>query len=421
MRWVIVSLFVAAYAAISARRLSLLPVGRPAVAMVGACLVVLVGRWAGPYGLSPDEALAAVEPSTIALLFGMMLLAAGLSRAGFFDRAARAVLGWTTTPLALLYAVTIGAGLLSALLVNDAVCLLAAPFVARLCTETRAPKAPLLLGLAMGANTGSAMTLAGNPQNMLVARLSGLSYSSYLRQAGAASLLALVLTAALLHLMFRRALAAQAAVSVESTLLIAAPDDRGSLNSLLRPSLFAIALVTLANLSGAHLAASALMGASIVIVAARQHASTLLGDVDWSVLVFFAALFVLVTALRRTGIPDEVLAALSRTMPPGNSNSLIALCLALLLGSQLVSNVPLILLLEPWIRTLPDQPLAWTLTALVSTLAGNLTLLGSVANVIVIEAAGAQDEIGFWQYARVGVPVTILTTLAAVGALLALR
>lgn len=161
--------------------------------------------------------------------------------------------------------------------------------------------------------------------------------------------------------------------------------------------------------AGASLAWSALVGGSLVLALAKERADSLLKRVDWGVLVFFAALFVVVAALRKTGLVSLGLAPLAAVAAAGHGRSWLVG--VLMVGSQIVSNVPLILLLEPWIRSLPDPALVWTGTAVVSTLAGNLTVLGSVANVIVLEQS--QEPIGFWGYARVGVPVTALSTAAA--------
>jgi Na+/H+ antiporter NhaD/arsenite permease-like protein len=405
VRWLLLALFALTYIAISARRLRWLPVGRPSVALIGACAMVSLGALAGPRGLTPEDALLAVDPGTMALLTGMMMLAAALELGGFFERATRWVLARAHRPVPLLYAVTLGAGVLSALLVNDAVCLLATPLVMLLCQRTGAPRVPFVLAVAMGSNAGSAMTLAGNPQNMLVARLSGLSYARYALLAAPAGMAALLVTAASLHWMFRRQLAAE--TTVES------PPPAPPPSALLVVSLVALLGFTVAALLGAHLPFGAVTAASVALLAAGRRAHELLDRVDWTVLVFFAGLFILVAALRRTGLPDEALAALTRVLPPQGAQGKALLIGVLMVGSQIVSNVPLILLLEPWIRGFPDAGQAWVLTALVSTLAGNLTLLGSVANIIVIERAGAQDEVGFRSYTRVGLPVTLLSTAAA--------
>jgi Na+/H+ antiporter NhaD/arsenite permease-like protein len=404
-----VALFIATYVGITARRVRLLPVGRPAMALVGAVALTTAGQLAGAQGLTVDEALRAVEPNTIALLLGMMLLAASLGDSGFFAAAAavlveRAAHARARGPL-LLWLVTVGCGLLSAVLVNDAVCLLATPLVVIVVRAARLPLPPFVFAVAMGSNAGSALTLSGNPQNMLVAQLSGLSYRGYLSDAALPTLGALVVTAALLHAMFRRALTTDAPVE---------PAPPAALRrGLLWVTVAALVGVVVANLCGASLALSALAGATVALIASRLRAEVLLSQVDWSVLLFFGALFVVVAALNKTGLPAEWLAEVGA--PPPGGRGLLTLSLVVAIGSQIVSNVPLIMLLEPWIRAMPDPALAWTLTALVSTLAGNLTLLGSVAIVIVIERA--QAPIGFFAYLRVGVPVTLCSTAVALALL----
>jgi Na+/H+ antiporter NhaD/arsenite permease-like protein len=412
VRFFILALFVLAYVGISARRLRLLPIGRPAMALVGASAIVVAGQLAGDWGLSADEALHAVEPHTIALLLGMMVIAAGLAEAGFFAWATSALARRVKTPAGLLWAVTVGAGLSSAFLVNDAVCLLATPLVLAVVARKGAPTTPFVFALAMGANAGSALTLSGNPQNMLVARLSGLGYREYLIDALVPAGGALVLTAAILHLVFRRELLRPDALAGAPSAPAAEPValDR----PLLVVGLAALAGVVVANVLGASLALTALAAASVVLLAARRRAEHLLTQVDWSVLLFFGGLFVLVAGLQKTGLPEEALAALGRPPEDGagmTGSAALTLTLVLSIGSQIVSNVPLILLLEPWIGTFADPAEAWRITALVTTLAGNLTILGSVANIIVLERA--RVHVGFFAYMRIGVPVTVASTAFA--------
>lgn len=415
MRALLVVLFVLTYAGISARRLRILPVGRPAIALVGAALCVALGALAGPYGLTIDEALRAVEPHTLTLLFGMMVVAAALDVAGFFALAAAWLARLHLSPTSLLVVITVGSGALSAVLVNDAVCLLAAPLVVRVVQAARVPLRPFVFALCMGANAGSAMTLSGNPQNMLVAQLSGISYRAYLASAALPGAVALLVTAAVLAVLFRKSLAHSSQAPP-----LSAPGEAATPPTLDHP-LLALAVLSVgvsigANLLGVPLALTALAAAAVCLVASRARAETLLQRVDWSVLLFFSALFVLVASLQTTGVPAELLAEVG-------TPSTTALTGVLLFGSQVVSNVPLILLLEPVIRSSADPVLAWTLTALVSTLAGNLTLLGSVANIIVIEravavlAADGEDtapaEIGFFAYLPVGLAVTAASLVAA--------
>lgn len=400
MRVALLVTFAVSYVGITARRLRWLPVGRPSMALIGATVCVALGMWAGPPFLGLDEALHAVELHTLSLLLGMMVVAAGLGEAGFFGWAT----GWLSARVrsraGVLWAVTIGCGLLSAMLVNDAVCLLATPLVVQLARKARAQVPPFLFAVAMGSNAGSALTLAGNPQNMLVGKLSGLSYRAYLADVALPGLAALLVTAALLHLFFRTALASP---TPEQATEATPPIDR----PLLVTGLLGLVGAVVANLLGAPLALSALMAGTVTLAVAGLRAEKLLAQVDWSVLLFFSGLFVLVAALQRTGYPSAWVAATEGTLGHGS----LALTAVLSLGSQIVSNVPLIMLLEPWIRGFPDAAHAWTVTALVSTLAGNLTPLGSVANIIVLERA--KERLGFVEYVKVGVPVTLVSTAVA--------
>ncbi|UQA60842.1 SLC13 family permease [Polyangium aurulentum] len=406
--------FVATYVLIAFRRLSILPVGRPAGALAGACAMVGLASLDPRWGIAPNEAFASVEPNTIGLLLGMMLITAALADAGFFELAAGWLVARRPSPVRLLYGVTIGAGLLSAVLVNDPVCVLLAPVVDATARRARLQRVPYLLALAMGANAGSAMTLAGNPQNMLVAHLSGIPYRSYLVHAGPAGLVALFVSAAVLHLLFRKSLASTNDAPKSVPPPAASPRD-------LRLAMAIVLAVSVAFLAGANLAFTALTGAATLMLVRKRDPGALFGRVSWTVLVFFGALFIVAAAFQRTGLVEAALDSTRPYLPTDPAASIAALSGILTVGCQVVSNVPFILLAEPWIKTLPDPTLAWTVTAVASTLAGNLTLLGSVANIIVVETAGAEEEIGFWTYLRAGLPVTIASMIAAIGLLLVMR
>ncbi|WP_437596182.1 SLC13 family permease [Sorangium sp. So ce590] len=417
--WSVLLVFAATYVLIAARRLSILPIGRPAGALAGACAMVLLSAIEPGAGLTPHEAFAAIEPNTIGLLLGMMLLSASLDGAGVFERAAAWVARRDLSPVRLLYLVTVGAGLASAVLLNDSVCVMLAPLVDRTARRAGLDRVPYLLALAMGANAGSALTLAGNPQNMLVGHLSGISYRTYLLEAGPAALVGLAVTAVMLHLLLRRRIAVQASVPLPEPAPAPAPAPD------VRPSalvpLACIAVVSVLFVLGANLAWTALGGATAAILLHRRDANGLFDRVSWTVLVFFGALFIVVAALQKTGMPEQALRAASPYLPAGPTLGLLGLGIAMLVGCQIVSNVPFILLAESYIQSQPDPHIAWIATALVSTLAGNFTLLGSVANIIVVETVGAEREIGFRAYARVGVPVTLASTAAALLWLLFVR
>ncbi|XXY51899.1 SLC13 family permease [Sorangium sp. So ce269] len=419
--WSVLLVFAATYVVIAARRLSLLPIGRPAGALAGACAMVLLSSLDPGAGLTPHEAFAAIEPNTIGLLLGMMLLSASLDLAGVFELAAAWVARRDLSPVRLLYLVTVGAGLASAVLLNDSVCVMLAPLVDRTARRAGLDRVPYLLALAMGANAGSALTLAGNPQNMLVGHLSGISYRAYLLEAGPAALIGLAVTAVTLHLLLRRRIAARTPPldsALDSATQPALPP--GARPSALVP-IACVAVVSVLFVLGANLAWTAIGGATAAILLHRRDANGLFERVSWTVLVFFGALFIVVAGLQKTGMPEQALRAASPFLPSGPTLGIVGLSIAMLVGCQIVSNVPFILLAESYIRSQPDPHLAWIATALVSTLAGNFTLLGSVANIIVVETVGAEREIGFRSYARVGVPVTLASTAAALLWLLLVR
>ncbi|AUX45072.1 citrate transporter [Sorangium cellulosum] len=430
--WSVLLVFAATYILIAARRLSILPIGRPAGALAGACGMVLLSVVDPGAGLTPEAAFAAIEPNTIGLLLGMMLLSASLDMAGVFEHAAAWVARRRLSPVRLLYLVTLGSGLASAVLLNDSVCVMLAPLVDRTARRAGLDRVPYLLALAMGANAGSALTLAGNPQNMLVGHLSGISYRTYLLEAGPAALIGLAVTAVMLHLLLRRRIAARtpsldlapeperdAAPARDPAQGAAAPPGSARPNAAV--PLACIAVVSLLFVLGANLAWTAIGGATAAILLHRRDANGLFERVSWTVLVFFGALFIVVAGLQKTGMPEQALRAVSPYLPAGPATGVLGLSIAMLVGCQIVSNVPFILLAESYIRSQPDPHLAWIATALVSTLAGNFTLLGSVANIIVVETVGAEREIGFRSYAKVGVPVTLASTAAALLWLLLVR
>ncbi|AGP38796.1 SLC13 family permease [Sorangium cellulosum] len=423
--WSVLLVFAATYILIAARRLSILPIGRPAGALAGACAMVFLSAIEPGAGLTPHEAFAAVEPNTIGLLLGMMLLSASLDLAGVFERAAAWVARRNLSPVGLLYLVTVGAGLASAVLLNDSVCVMLAPLVDRTARRAGLDRVPYLLALAMGANAGSALTLAGNPQNMLVGHLSGISYRAYLLEAGPPALIGLAVTAVTLHLLLRRRIAVQAPASASASATPAPASATPAPAGGARPSalvpLACIAVVSVLFVLGANLAWAAIGGATAAILLHRRDATGLFDRVSWTVLVFFGALFIVVAGLQKTGMPEQALRAASPYLPAGPTMGVLGLGIAMLVGCQIVSNVPFILLAESYIRSQPDPHLAWIATAVVSTLAGNLTLLGSVANIIVVETVGAEREIGFRSYAKVGVPVTLASTAAALLWLLLVR
>lgn len=402
-------IFSVTYVLISGRRLKVLPLNRPAAALLGAVLMVACGV------MTPEEAYRAVDYDTIVLLLGMMLISAYLFLAGFFDWAAEWVLRRSASPTQLLLLLIVTSGVLSALLVNDTVCLMLTPLVVTVIVRGRLPLAPYLLALAMSANIGSVATLVGNPQNMIIGNLSGIPFTRFSLALAPVAGLGLVIQYGVLRFGFRRVLREASIHRGEA----AAPSRMN--RPLATLTLAVLGLVFLGFVAGFNLPWTALAGGALVMVLARRDTHEVLKLVDWHLLVFFAALFVVVEGLGATGLPDQVHARVQPLFGASIPTQVWNFTWFAALGSNVFSNVPFVLIAGKWIGSFAAPELMWKTMALATTFAGNLTILGSVANIIVVESARGHVEVGFWDYAKYGIPVTLLTTLAGVGVLLLLH
>ena len=396
------------YVLISGRQIRILPLNRPAAALLGAVLMVSTGV------MSPERAYRAVNYDTIVLLLGMMLVSAYLYLAHFFEWAAAVVLEFSRTPQRLLLYLSLTSGMLSALLVNDTVCLMLTPLVIAVIRRGKLPLLPYLIALATSANIGSVATLVGNPQNMIIGHFSHIPFSQFSRCLVPAAIAGLAINFVILRFGFRDAL--RAAV-IERQPYPIPKLDRG---------LFALVCAVFVSifacfLAGLNLAWTALAGAALLMVLARRDTHEVLKLVDWHLLVFFAALFVVVEGLNDTGLPDAIYRHLQPIFGSHVTAQTWNLTWFSVIGSNIFSNVPFVLVAAKWIALFVEPVLMWKVLALATTFAGNLTIVGSVANMIVIESAREHLEVGFWDYARFGVPITILTTAAGVIVLLLLR
>ena len=382
---------------IAGRRLRALPIGRPAGALLGAVGMVAVGA------LSPEDAYAAIDAGTIALLLAMMMLGAWLEEDGLMARGEAALTRGASSPFVVLTRVSLVSAALSAILVNDTVCVLMTPVVVQLCLRRGLPLVPFLITLAASANLGSAATQVGNPQNMLIANMSGMSFLDFSLRCLPATLLCLIVQLGLLQFLYRDALAGALQAPLQA---------QAASHSPTRWSVILVMFgVVLGFLLGLDLAWTALGGVALMLLLRREDPRAIFARVDWTLLVFFAALFVVVGGVERTGLLARGFAALAPILRFDTASGLAALSAVVALGSNLVSNVPLVMLFGPYVEALSPTPLAWTVLAWTATVAGNLTLVGSVANLIVAEAAREHHELGFWEYLRFG----LLTTLSSLG------
>jgi Na+/H+ antiporter NhaD/arsenite permease-like protein len=403
-----IAIFAVTYLLISGRRLKVLPLNRPAAALLGSVLMVACGV------LTPEQAYRAVDYNTLVLLLGMSLFSTYFYLAGFFDRAADWVLEVGKTRERLLFYLILTSGALSALLVNDTVCFMFTPLVVAVVVRGKLPLLPYLLALAMSANIGSVCTLVGNPQNMIIGQLSKLSFARFSASMLPVAAVGLGIQYAVLRFGFREMLRG---ATIPNATLRARPVDK----VLFRITLAALALVFVGFVGGLNLSWTALAGGTLVMVLARRDTHEVLKLVDWHLLLFFAALFVVVEGLNSTGLPDQIFAGLRGLF--GSSAEAQAWNFAWFsaLGSNVFSNVPFVLVAGKWIHGFGQPERMWKVMALATTFAGNLTILGSVANVIVVESARGHVEVSFWDYARFGIPVTVLTTIAGMIILMFLR
>ncbi len=397
MNVVFVAIFALTYLLIATRRLRWLPIGRPAGALVGAVMMVATGA------LTPAQSFAAIDHDTILLLFSMMALTVYVERAGLFGWVVRATLARIRRPAVLLAAVSLLSAVLSAWMVNDTVCLFLTPFVVDLCKRARLPMGPFLMAVATSSNIGSSATLVGNPQNMLIGSMSGIPFFEFLLRSGPAALAGLIVNLGLLLWFYRRELGQAPRLTA---LQFEAPSGG-------RPVLVALVLtaVLVGFLSGLHLGYTALAGLAVLILAEREEPQKAFAGVDWTLLLFFASLFIVVRGLVQTGLVERGWAAVAPWVNLHGAWGATAFTAVIAAGSNIVSNVPMTLLAGPHIVALGAPKLGWVMLAFVSTVAGNLTLLGSVANIIVAERARSAYELGFFEYLKFGV-VSTLAVLA---------
>ena len=368
---------------------------RATIALTGAILLIVLGA------ISLEDAFAALDLNTLALLFGMMVLNIHLRQAGFFQLVAQRVVQWACTPWQLLGLVVLAAGVLSALFLNDTIVLVFTPLVLEICILVRQPALPYLMAVATAANVGSTATITGNPQNMLIGISSGISYRDFALALGPIALIGLLICWLVLLLIYRRTLTLmpfQRAVAQEITLA----------RPLLRKSLLATLVMVAALLGGVEPPLAALLAAMILLITRNTDPEAILEQVDWSLLVFFSGLFIVTGALESMGISEQLFALAQ----PLAQQGVAMLTVVAVVLSNLISNVPAVLLFRPFVPEFPNPPQVWLTLAMATTLAGNLTLLGSVANLIVAESARRQGvNLTFGEYLKAGLPITLLTLL----------
>ncbi len=411
----VVAVFALVYLGMILGGLPFLKLDRTGVALLGAIALVASGA------VTEEEARAAIHLPTLILLFSFMVISAQLRMGGFYDWTARRLGTLPLRPPALLGALIAVTAGLAAVFSNDIVCLAMAPVLAEICLARRLDPVPFLLALACAANIGSAATLIGNPQNMLIGETLGLPFSGYLAQAALPVVLGLAVAWGLILALTRGRW--QLPEGVTATPVDPLP-QAGSQDARPEPgrrldrwqSAKGLGVALLLFIAFLLVPWSrdlmALAGAGLLLSSRRMHSRRMLGLVDWELLVLFMGLFVVNHALQETGVPAQAVATLAGLGV--NLHDPAPLFAASFFLSNAVSNVPAVMLLLP----VATHPSGGTLLALSSTLAGNLFIVGSIANIIVVQAAERRGiPIDWRRHARVGVPVTLCTLAVAAGSL----
>jgi Na+/H+ antiporter NhaD/arsenite permease-like protein len=381
------------YAGVALGRIPGLRLDRAGIALTGAVLTMAAGA------LTPQEAYQAIDLDTLALLLGMMIVVAHLKLSGFFRLVTSWALAHAHTPLILLAVIAAATGLFSAFLVNDAMCLIMAPLVIEVSRGLESSPIPYLLAVAMASNVGSTATITGNPQNMIIGAISHIPYGTFAGALAPVAAVGVVLTIMLIALLNR----AQFPGAVRFTPKTVQARIHGA--QMLKAVVVTLAVIGL-FFAGMPVAQAALLGGALLLITRAIKARKVYREIDGSLLMMFAGLFVVVAGAEKVLLTPEAIAAVNG-LRLGDVWILTAVTAAL---SNVISNVPAVLALKPFVQNLPDANHAWLVVAMSSTLAGNLTLIGSVANLIVAERARAAGiELSFAAYCRVGIPLTILS------------
>jgi Na+/H+ antiporter NhaD/arsenite permease-like protein len=387
------AIFAGSYFVFALGKFPWMKIDRPGAAIIGAVLMVafrIVGA---------QDALQSIDFATIVLLFSMMVIVANLRVGRFFERIAEWIVA-RLHPHHLLPTVIFTCGLLSAFLVNDIVCLVMTPFVVHMARRLDVPPVPYLVAVATASNIGSVATITGNPQNMLIGSLSGITYRDFIAHLGPVALAGLFVSWALIHRLALKGVRDRVAVAE----VLTAPEFQ--YEPMRKKPVAVLVAVLMGFLAGVPPALMAAIGAALLLITRTVEPTRVYDEIDWGLLVFFVGLFIIVAGAHRAGLTATLLEPIEHW--DLHRIGIFVPVTALL--SNVVSNVPAVMLLRTLVTGFPDPHAGWLALAMSSTLAGNLSITGSVANIIVVERAAAEGvEIGFRDYVRIGVPVTAAT------------
>jgi Na+/H+ antiporter NhaD/arsenite permease-like protein len=414
VRLVAAAIFLATYLAVALGRLPGSHLDRSGAAMAGAALMVAIGA------LTLGQAREAVDFNTLVLLLGMMIIAAYLRLSGFFYLVNRWVVARAHHPLTLLILIVAMAGLLSAFLVNDAVCLVMTPLVVHLVKRLRLYPPPYLLAIAMASNIGSTATITGNPQNMIIGGLSHIPYVTFAAALAPIAATGLVISAIAIALAYPSEFFSDGRIG-DGRESESDPPPLGDSSAegephqinrmLLTKSLVVLGGTIIAFFLGVTPSLTAIVAGAILLISGGIASEEIYRDVNWTLLLMFGGLFIVVAGMEHALLTPRVIASILSL----RLDNVTVLAFVTVVLSNLVSNVPAVLVLKPFVASLHNPQHEWLVVAMAATLAGNFTLLGSVANLIVVQIACDEGvTISFWDYFKLGAPLTLITIVIGV-------
>lgn len=370
-----------------------LRMNRSTISLVGATALIIAG------GVSLEDTFKAVDMNTIILIFSMMILNINLRLSGFFKIITSKIISFANTPKQLLVLIIFSSGLLSALFLNDTIVIMFTPLILDITTALKRNPIPYLIALATSANVGSVATIVGNPQNMIIGTLSKISFIDFAIKLTPVALIGLFVIWLVITFIYRKEF-------TNDKLITPLEEDFKIFRPLLIKSIVVLVLMLLAFNLGFPIALSALAGASILLITRRIKPERVFTEIDWSLLVFFSCLFIITHTINIYFY--SAISRLENYSFTGNFISDFSIVSAIL--SNLISNVPAVLILSPAVFKIQNNETIWLALAMSSTFAGNLTLIGSVANLIVAESSKRRGiKLEFSEYLKVGLPVTFVT------------
>lgn len=399
-------IFIFTYILIAGQNIPRVHINRPSGALLGAVAMVLFGV------ISLKEAYSAIDLDTILFILGMMIIVAYAEVSGFFQIAENFILRKAKTAAALLLFLILSSGLLSSLFMNDTICLLFTPIILRLTHKTNLNPIPYLIGLATSSNIGSVMTIIGNPQNMLIGLYSKIPFLEFLKILAPITIIGLIINFLIIYIVYKKDISNKPIVAEVNNQKLAIQRE------LLFVSFIAMFLLVVFLSLGFNPPGVAITLACFLILAGATKPRRALEEIDWSLLLFFSGLFIIMKAVEKSGITAAIFNYVKQYLTGIKSIQILNLSIGTTVISNIVSNVPAVILFSHIFTGATGSKILWLTLAMSSTLAGNLTIIGSVANIIVFESARDRVKVSFFEYLKVGLPLTLITLAVGISILI---